>query len=301
MPNAAGWDSNHNQKLWVRADAHAADGQPDDRRAREAHRPTSIPFPRNAITAGWFIDQQQRQQGDRRHEGRHRAARAGRGALQPARAVVRASTTSPPRPGGRRTPTQTGYARHHDAPAGRPRVVAREGQGARHLLRVGLPQLARPGELIFVESGNCRYTGGGSGEHPRSAPGRLHRRRTARHVRRQHDLLRPRLRGEPAAVAPDTVINILKNVADRRLDRGRRRRRRDVRVERRQRRLRRRASSRTSRPSPGRAACRASGANCPLPDAWTDDLGAAGASQRGTRGAPMGTKALLAHPRARMP
>ena len=53
VPSTPRWDANKNAKLWVRADAHAADG---DRtvvalvRLIEHHEA----FPRNAITAGWL-------------------------------------------------------------------------------------------------------------------------------------------------------------------------------------------------------------------------------------------------------
>ena len=54
VPSLPSWDANDNQKLWVRADAHAADGDRTVvmlvRRVDRTER-----FPRNAITAGWFI------------------------------------------------------------------------------------------------------------------------------------------------------------------------------------------------------------------------------------------------------
>ena len=53
IPSMPSWDANDNAKVWVRADAHSAAG---DRTvvALVKRIEQTEPFPRNAITAGWF-------------------------------------------------------------------------------------------------------------------------------------------------------------------------------------------------------------------------------------------------------
>ena len=52
-PSRPSWDSNGNAKVWVRADAHAAEGNRTVV-ALVKRLDRSETFPRNAITAGWF-------------------------------------------------------------------------------------------------------------------------------------------------------------------------------------------------------------------------------------------------------
>ena len=194
VPSRPTWDANGNQRVWVRADAHAAEGERSVV-ALVRRIDTTIAFPRNAITSGWleitptapkvYVDTQGN-------------------AAQPAGVAVRC-TNPPPSPKcldfrqGQVSPdtVTTGFA-------GRTAVMAetldqlRERAQALGTYSSGCPS-SPAGELVFVESGNCNYAGGGKCEQLR------HTRHVRggdrdRHVRRLIRLLRNGVRREPAAV-----------------------------------------------------------------------------------------------------
>ena len=168
IPNRPAWDSNDNAKVWVRADARAANGVRTVvalvKRVEKVET-----FPRNAITAGWFATS---------NSGNKVIVDTRGDAAQPAPLAVRC-TLPPPSAGcldympehGQVSPdTATpGFA---NATAVHPDVLERLRQTARSLdsyYPAGCP--ASPaGRLVFVESGNCSYTGGGSANSP-NAPG----------------------------------------------------------------------------------------------------------------------------------
>ncbi len=158
VPDNLRWDANGNKKVWVRADAHAADG---DRTVIALVRriDSNIQFPRNAITAGWFTVSNQGNkvivdtQGD---------------TVQPAPVAVRCTLPPPSprcldyRPGqvapDTTTPLYAGTA------AIAPEILEMFRARARALnlyYPSGCPSDPE-GALVFVERGNCRYTGGRS-------------------------------------------------------------------------------------------------------------------------------------------
>ena len=136
------WDANRNAKMWVRADAHAADGRPDGRRARAAHRtPRAVPPQRHHRRLAQHLEQ--RQQDHRRHEGRRRAAGAGRRALHgPAPSAGCLDYDTRTRTRCRRTPRHRIRRRRPRSRADALDRLRATAQGARHLLRVGLPGVA---------------------------------------------------------------------------------------------------------------------------------------------------------------
>jgi hypothetical protein len=168
VPSRPRWDSNGNAKLWVRADAHSADG---DRTivmlVRRVDR--TEPFPRNAITAGWLTVA----------TGGSKVVVDTKGGTAQAAPVAVRCTLPPPSPGcldyrpdhGQLSPdtSTTGYAGDTVIT---PDALERLRSKAKSLdtyYPSGCPQ-SPAGELIFVETGDCHYAGGTS-SNTADAPG----------------------------------------------------------------------------------------------------------------------------------
>lgn len=159
VPNQPSWDANGNAKLWVRADARAADG---DRSVVALVRriDKTIQFPRNAITAGWFVIT----------TGGNKVVVDTKGEMaQPAPVAVRCKDPAPSsclnyRPDRRQVhpdTTQTGYANETALP---PEVIESFRAKAKSLdtyYPSGCPS-SLEGELVFIENGSCHYAGGGT-------------------------------------------------------------------------------------------------------------------------------------------
>jgi type II secretory pathway pseudopilin PulG len=167
VPDNATYDLNKNGKLWVRADAHAAEGNRTIvALVRRIDR--NVPLPRNAITAGWFQTS---------NNGNKVIVDTKGDTAQAAPVAVRCNQPSPsscldyrPTQVAPDT-TQTGYASATTLPA---EVIESFRAKARALdtyYPSGCPNDLEE-ELIFVENGNCRYTGGGSANSA-SVPGML--------------------------------------------------------------------------------------------------------------------------------
>jgi hypothetical protein len=158
IPDGLRYDANDNSKVWVRADAHAADG---DRTIIALVRriDSTIPFPRNAITAGWFVTS---------NEGNKVIVDPQGGTVQAAPVAVRCTLPPPSprcldyRPGQVAPDTTTpSYA---GTTAIAPEILEMFRARARALdsyYPSGCPSDPE-GALVFVERGNCRYTGGRS-------------------------------------------------------------------------------------------------------------------------------------------
>ena len=166
IPSRPTWDSNDNARLWVRADAHAASG--DRTVVALVKRIEKVEsFPRNAITAGWFTVTPEAPKvivdtkGD---------------AAQPAPVAVRC--TLPPGspscldyvPGQVSPDTATpGYAGDTTVHPDVLDDLRSRAQALDSYYPSGCP--ASPtGAMIFVESGDCAYSGGGNANSA-SAPG----------------------------------------------------------------------------------------------------------------------------------
>jgi hypothetical protein len=162
------WDANKNAKLWVRADAHAADG---DRtvvalvRLIEHHEA----FPRNAITAGWLSIS---------NNGNKTLFDTKGDAAQPAPVAVRCADPAPSAcldydPSRDQVSPDTSTPSYTAETAMSNDAIARLRETAESL---GTYHTSCPstldGDLVFVESGNCSYTGGGHANSA-TAPGMI--------------------------------------------------------------------------------------------------------------------------------
>jgi type II secretory pathway pseudopilin PulG len=152
------WDANGNKKVWVRADAHAAQG---DRTivALVKRLERVLPFPRNAVLAGWFTINTSGNKTlvDTKGETAQAAPLAVR-CTQPAPSPC--LDYLPDREQVRPDTATTGY--EGDA-ALTPEVIELLKAKARALDTYFPSCPADPeGEMVYVETGNCRYTGGGS-------------------------------------------------------------------------------------------------------------------------------------------
>ena len=157
VPGKPSWDSNGNGKLWVRADAHAAEGNRTIV-ALVRRIDKTIPMPRNAITAGWFQTS---------NNGNKVIVDTQGNTAQPAPVAVRCTQPHPSSCLDYRSTqvspdtTQTGYGSDTTLP---PEVIESFRAKARALNTYypsGCPTDLTE-ELIFVERGDCRYTGGGA-------------------------------------------------------------------------------------------------------------------------------------------
>ena len=163
VPSRPTWDSNGNAKLWVRADAHSNSGTRTVV-ALVKRIDRVMPFPRNAITAGWFetTNNGNKVIVDTKGETAQAAPVAVRCAVRGSHCLdYRENQVSP-------DTTTTGYG--GDA-ALTPEVIEMMRTKARALgtYYSSCPQ-DPSGETGFVESGTCRYVGGGSAN-TEAAPG----------------------------------------------------------------------------------------------------------------------------------
>jgi type II secretory pathway pseudopilin PulG len=168
IANRPAWDSNDNAKLWVRADARASTGvRTVVALVKRVEKVES--FPRNAITSGWFGTS---------NNGNKVIVDTQGDTAQPAPLAVRC-TAPPPSAGCLDYETDKGQVSPNTAAPGfanptavHPDVLERLRQTARSLdsyYPTGCP--ASPaGRMIFVESGDCSYVGGGSANSA-AAPG----------------------------------------------------------------------------------------------------------------------------------
>ena len=160
------WDSNHNQKVWVRADAHTDTGTRTIV-ALVKRIDRVVPFPRNAVTAGWFTIA----------TGGNKVVVDTKGdTAQAAPVAVRCKVPAPSpcldyrpdRPQVSPDTTTTGYG---GTTAISPEILESMRAKAKALDTYFPTCPPSPaGEMVFVETGNCRYTGGGT-VNPPSAPG----------------------------------------------------------------------------------------------------------------------------------
>lgn len=169
IPDLPTWDANDNEKLWVRADARAAEGNRSVvALVRRIDR--NVQFPRNAITAGWFVIT----------TGGNKVVVDTQGNMaQPAPVAVRCNEPAPSsclnyRPDRRQVSpdtTQTGFANETALP---PEIIESFREKAKALntyFPSGCP--ASPaGEVVFIENGDCHYAGGGTANSATS-PGML--------------------------------------------------------------------------------------------------------------------------------
>ena len=166
------WDANGNAKMWVRADGRAAEGVRTV--VAVVRRQDQLePFPRNAITAGWFGTT----------TGGHKVIVDTKGtAAQPAPLAVRCtSSVPPPSPGcldyqadgGQVSPdtAYSGYAGDTAVPEDALDRLRSRAKALGTYYATGCPQ-SPTGELVFIENGNCAYAGGGTAN-SEGAPGML--------------------------------------------------------------------------------------------------------------------------------
>jgi len=162
VPAQPRYDANGNGKMWVRADAHAAEGQ-RSLVILVKRIDTTLPFPRNAITAGWFVVT----------TGGAKVVVDTKGdTVQPAPVAVRCTVPAPSprcleyRPGQVSPDTVTtgyGSASVMTSAALEGMRATAKALGSYHPDRC--PQFP-DGELVFVENGDCNYAGGSSANSP---------------------------------------------------------------------------------------------------------------------------------------
>jgi type II secretory pathway pseudopilin PulG len=158
VPSRPSWDSNHNQKVWVRADAHSTTGNRTVV-ALVKRIDRVIPFPRNAVTAGWFTVA----------TGGNKVVVDTKGdTAQAAPVAVRCRVRAPSscldyRPDRDQVSPDTTTTGYGGTTAISPEIVASMREKAKALDTYYPTCPASPaGEMVFVEAGDCRYTGGGS-------------------------------------------------------------------------------------------------------------------------------------------
>lgn len=169
VPNRPTWDSNGNAKVWVRADAHAAEGERTVV-ALVKRLDRSESFPRNAITAGWFSVS---------NNGNKTMVDTQGNAAQPAPVAVRCADPAPSpcldydptRPHVSPDTTTPGYAGTTTIPADSLMRFRAKAQALGTYYASGCPS-SLAGELIFIENGSCSVTGGGSANSS-SVPGAI--------------------------------------------------------------------------------------------------------------------------------
>lgn len=164
------WDANRNAKMWVRADGRAG-GRDRTVVALVRRQDQFEPFPRNAVTSGWFATG---------NNGQKLIVNTKGAAAQSAPIAVRCKDSSrPPSPclnyradRGQVSPEMvyTGYGGETAvATDALERLRARaKALGSYHSSCADSPA----GELVFVESGDCHYSGGGD-VNRESSPGVL--------------------------------------------------------------------------------------------------------------------------------
>ena len=159
IPDNLTYDANGNARLWVRVDAHAADGNRTVvSLVRRIDR--TITFPRNAITAGWFVIT----------TGGNKVVVDTKGSMaQPAPVAVRCKDPAPSacldyRPDRNQVSPDTSMPGFASETAVGPEVIEMFRDKAKALdtyYATGCPS-SPAGEVVFIETGSCHYTGGGS-------------------------------------------------------------------------------------------------------------------------------------------
>ena len=155
------YDANENAKMWVRADARAA-GRDRTVVALVRRQDQLEPFPRNAVTAGWF--------GTTTSGSKLIVDTKGQ-AAQPAPIAVRCtSSVPPPSPGcldyqadkGQVVPdiSYTGYVGNTAVPEDALERFRARAKALGSYYASGCP-LSPEDELIFIENADCGFAGGG--------------------------------------------------------------------------------------------------------------------------------------------
>ncbi len=165
VPSRPSWDANHNQKLWVRADAHSTTGNRTVV-ALVKRVDRSIPFPRNAVTAGSLAMSNNGNKvivdtkGD--------TAQAAPVAV---RCNVRASSCLDYVPSKNQISPDTTQIGYGGTTVITPDILDSMRAKAKALDTYYQNCPSSPaGVMVFVEAGNCTYTGGGSAN-TASSPG----------------------------------------------------------------------------------------------------------------------------------
>ena len=158
VPSRPSWDSNHNQKVWVRADAQSTTGNRTVV-ALVKRIDRIIPFPRNAVTAGWFTVA----------TGGNKVVVDTKGdTAQAAPVAVRCNAPAPSpcldyRPDRDQVSPDTTSTAYGGTTAIAPEILESMRATAKALDSYYPSCPASPeGQMVFVETGNCRYTGGGT-------------------------------------------------------------------------------------------------------------------------------------------
>ncbi|HYH59816.1 MAG TPA: hypothetical protein VD790_11465 [Thermoleophilaceae bacterium] len=166
VPSLPSWDANDNGKMWVRADARATDGERSVVLLVKRIEST-IQFPRNAVTAGWFQST---------NNGNKVIVDTKGNAAQPAPVAVRCPGQSPHcleyRP-GQISPdtTTTEYPGETIVTPETLETFRAQAKALGTYYASGCPS-SITGEMVFVESGDCSYAGGGKANSA-TAPGTL--------------------------------------------------------------------------------------------------------------------------------
>lgn len=160
------WDANGNAKVWVRADGHA---QGRDRTvvALVRRQDQLEPFPRNAVTAGWFGTP---------NGGLKVLVDTKGAAAQPAPVAVRCTTPAPSaclnvQPDRQISPdtSYTGYEGDSAIDGDALKRLKDRAIALDSYYRAACPQ-SPAGELVYVENASCGYAGGGTANTP-ATPG----------------------------------------------------------------------------------------------------------------------------------
>lgn len=166
VPGLPQFDANGNKKVWVRADAHAAQG---DRTivALVKRIERVLPFPRNAVLAGWFTI----------HTSGNKTVVDTKGeTAQAAPLAVRCTQPAPSPcldylPDRDQVEPNTATPGYEGDAALTPEVIELLKAKARALGTYFASCPKYPdGEMVFVEAGNCSYSGAGSAN-SEDAPG----------------------------------------------------------------------------------------------------------------------------------
>jgi hypothetical protein len=154
------WDANGNAKMWIRADGRAA-GRDRTVVALVRRQDQFEPFPRNSVTSGWFATG---------NNGRKLIVDTKGPTAQSAPIAVRCKHSGPPpspclnyrRDAGQVAP-ETIFSGYGGNTAVAPAVLDRFRARAKALGTYSYSCPDDPeGELVFVETGDCHYAGGGT-------------------------------------------------------------------------------------------------------------------------------------------
>lgn len=172
IANNPTWDANKNAVMWVRADAHSA-GRDRTVVAQVRRQDQLEPFPRNAITAGWFTTTTAGQKTLVDTKGQ---------AAQAAPLAVRCTSSTPPPvqncldylpDKGQVSPdtAYTGYAGDTAVPEDAVERFRGKADSLNTYFNGRCPQ-SPAGELVFIDNASCVFAGGGDANTP-GTPGML--------------------------------------------------------------------------------------------------------------------------------